>query len=127
MDRQIEAWRFALPGAAVDLAASFVPARQATIRGLLPPPAAASFLRGDANGDSSVDISDAVAVLLYLFGGRPVLPCDDAADVDDSGAVAISDAIGLLNYLFKNGTAPRAPFPAAGTDPTTSDPMTCSP
>ncbi len=81
------------------------------------------FTRGDANGDQSVDLSDAVRVILHLFGGRGI-DCADAADVDDNGRLDSSDAIGLLDYLFRSGEAPRPPFPGRGDD-ATADPLGC--
>ncbi|MBI4603003.1 MAG: hypothetical protein HY721_13680 [Planctomycetes bacterium] len=81
------------------------------------PAAAARFQRGDANSDRVVDLSDAVLVLLYLFGGSRTPPCLDAADADDRGAIDVTDAIYLLAYLFTGGPAPPAPA-ACGADPT---------
>ncbi|MEM7264156.1 MAG: IPT/TIG domain-containing protein, partial [Planctomycetota bacterium] len=77
----------------------------------------AQFLRGDANLDEDVDLSDAVRILIYLFGGGEA-QCLDAADSDDSGDVDLTDAIFVLNYLFQGGLEPSAPFPALGVDPT---------
>ncbi len=68
----------------------------------LPP---TTFLRGDANSDSLVDISDPVKILLHLFAGR-ALDCEDAADVNDGGSINIADAIILLNALFTYGQTP---------------------
>lgn len=78
----------------------------------------APFVRGDANGDSRVDISDAIAALNYLFLGSADLSCPDAADADDSGDLNITDAIRILEYLFQGGAAFPPPFPASGPDPT---------
>ena len=59
----------------------------------------------------------------YLKGSQT--PGDwRAADFDDSGAVEITDAVSLLNFLFLGGSAPNAPFPDLGEDPT-SDPLDC--
>lgn len=74
------------------------------------------FVRGDANGDGLTNISDAVAILYYLFGGRR-LSCADAADVNDTGDVELGDAMGLLMYLFAGGFPPPPPFPERGPDP----------
>jgi hypothetical protein len=74
------------------------------------------FIRGDANGDRVVDISDSVAGLLHLFGGLE-LDCQDAADFDDNGHVEITDAIAALNYLFRDGAPPAPPYPFSGMDP----------
>jgi hypothetical protein len=75
-----------------------------------------TFIRGDANGDTVIDLSDAVRVLLHLFSGVPV-DCEDALDVDDNELLDITDSIRILHYVFQSGAAPAAPFPAAGTDP----------
>lgn len=77
-----------------------------------------SFVRGDCNSDTAVDISDAVKVLEDLFGsGVPPL-CEDACDCNDDGAENIADAIYLLAALFSGGPAPSGPYPECGTDPT---------
>lgn len=85
--------------------------------------ASGAFVRGDANGDLAVDISDPLATLLYLFGGR-ALSCLDAADHDDDGVVSVTDAIGTLEFLFRDGPVPRPPYPSLGFDPT-ADALTC--
>ncbi|MDE0961128.1 MAG: dockerin type I repeat-containing protein, partial [Planctomycetota bacterium] len=74
-----------------------------------------SFRRGDPNGDGSIDISDAVAILQYLFNGGN-LQCIDTADIYDTGEVNISDTVALVVYLFGSGNPPAAPFPACGWD-----------
>jgi hypothetical protein len=75
------------------------------------------FVRGDANNDRRVDISDALAVLGYLFLGSAAPPCLDGADVDDNEAVEITDAVADLNFLFLGNVQPAAPFPGPGLDP----------
>ena len=77
---------------------------------------AVPFIRGDANGDTVIDLSDAVRVVLHLFSGV-LVDCEDALDVDDNESLDITDSIRILNYIFRGGAAPPAPFPAAGTDP----------
>jgi len=74
------------------------------------------FVRGDANDDGSIDIADPVRILRHLFASIAI-NCQDACDVDDNEVLNVTDATALLNYLFKNGTAPRPPFPSEGTDP----------
>ena len=74
------------------------------------------FVRGDANGDGALDISDAVSVVSFLFMGGQ-LTCLDAADVDDDEQLVITDAVYLLDFLFRSGAPPAPPYPAAGTDP----------
>ncbi len=74
------------------------------------------FVRGDANNDGAVDISDAVAVVGHLFLGMD-LGCQDAADADDDEQLVITDAVYLLDFLFRSGAPPAPPYPASGTDP----------
>ena len=61
------------------------------------------FSRGNCNGDHSVDISDALRILLYLFAGAAEPPCLDGCDVNGNASVGVDDAISLLNYLFRPG------------------------
>ncbi|MFN0058157.1 MAG: dockerin type I repeat-containing protein [Planctomycetota bacterium] len=77
------------------------------------------FARGDANGDGSVNIADALNVLEHLFIDSD-LNCMDAADANDSGIVDVSDAVLLLGYLFVSGMTLPAPSPDCGTDSTGS-------
>ncbi len=78
------------------------------------------FRRGDANADGSVDVSDAVMVLQYLFEGA-VLTCIDSADIGDNGSVNIADPVGIVGFLFGGGAPPAEPYPACGIDPTDTD------
>jgi hypothetical protein len=76
------------------------------------------FIRGDADMSGAVDITDAIAVLGFLFLGSPLPDCPDARDSNDDGEVDITDAIRILSFLFLGGPPPRGPFPDCGTDPT---------
>ncbi|MBI4604505.1 MAG: lamin tail domain-containing protein [Planctomycetes bacterium] len=76
-----------------------------------------AFVRGDASPDGKVNVSDAIRVLLHLFGGA-ALACLDAADADDTGKLDLTDAVYLLQYLFQRGPVIPQPFPEAGPDPT---------
>jgi formylglycine-generating enzyme required for sulfatase activity len=90
------------------------------------PLSAAVFQRGDANADGTVNISDAISVLGFLFlGWQEALPCADAGDVDDSGALNITDPVYLLGFLFLGGPAPPAPHGKCGPDPT-ADALDCA-
>lgn len=75
-----------------------------------------TFVRGDADGNGSVNLSDAVEILKGLFVASSFTECPDAADTDDDGAFNLSDAVFLLNHLFAGGPAPPAPFPESGVD-----------
>ncbi|MFN0057833.1 MAG: S8 family peptidase [Planctomycetota bacterium] len=92
----------------------------------LAPIGATTFVRGDPDRSGApLDITDAIVILAALFQGG-VLPCADAADVDDSGALDLPDAIYLLNYLFAGGPSPAQPFPIEGFD-STPDALGCTP
>lgn len=79
-----------------------------------------AFLRGHVNADEGSDISDAVTILLLLFGGAEVT-CRDAADTNDDGRLDVSDAVTLLRFLFLGEPAPPAPTETCGPDPTEDD------
>ena len=76
------------------------------------------FVRGDANGDRKLNVTDAVTILRTLFAGVRAVECEDHGDVDDNGSLQVTDAIRLLAYLFRSGPSPAAPFPNAGRDQT---------
>jgi len=80
------------------------------------------FIRGDADRNLKVNISDAVLILGHLMGEGEI-PCLNAADVNDDNRVNITDPIYLLNYLFMSGRPPKMPFPGAGMDPTDDEGM----
>ena len=79
------------------------------------------FVRGDANGDGALDLSDAIASLSYLFTGGEAPGCLKAADANGKDGVDISDPIHLLGFLFLGGAGPAAPFPECGSEPEESD------
>jgi hypothetical protein len=63
---------------------------------------------GDANGDGSVNISDAVYLIAYIFSGGPAPSPLLAGDANCDSAVNISDAVYLIAYIFAGGPAPCA-------------------
>ena len=76
------------------------------------------FVRGDADGNETVNISDAIAILQHLFQNRPPARLPDAMDANDDGRIDISDPARLLIFLFRGGERPPFPFPSPGRDPT---------
>ena len=86
------------------------------------PPEGGLQLPGNLNQDDSLDMSDAISLLGYLFlGAEKPLPCGGASldgagnrtlmDVNDDVRVNLSDAVHILNFLFGGG-----PPPVLGTD-----------
>lgn len=91
----------------------------ADLRQLLPP---RPFRRGDADGTNGIQLTDAVLVLNFLFGGMSAPPCLDAADASDDGTLNITSAVYVLSWLFLGGPPPPPPGPnACGEDPTLDD------
>ena len=83
-----------------------------------------TFVRGDINDDSVINIADAVAGLTYLFNGGPA-GCIDAVDTNDDGQANVADGVYLLGFLFSGGAAPPAPSPNCGSD-MTADALECA-
>ncbi len=79
---------------------------------------AATFARGESNGDGQLDISDAIVILNYLFSGSVTVNCQKSGDVNDDGALDVSDGIAVLLHLFVDGPPPASPFGECGLDPT---------
>ena len=76
------------------------------------------FVRGDTNLDNSIDLSDSITLLGWLFMGADFGTCPIAGDVNDDSSLNISDVIYALNALFGIGSPPSAPWPDCGNDPT---------
>jgi len=84
------------------------------------------FLRGDANGDGSVNLSDTIFLLNSLFLGWNLPSCEDAADTDDSGLLELTDCISAIGFFFLGGMEPPPPGPyRCGLDPT-ADLLDCN-
>jgi hypothetical protein len=61
---------------------------------------------GDANADGTVNVSDAVYIINYIFvSGNPPDPYK-AADVNCDTVVNVSDAVWIINYIFVGGNPP---------------------
>jgi hypothetical protein len=76
-------------------------------------PAGDRFVRGDANSDGSINLTDGVVPLLYLFSGGAAPACLDSADANDTGDIEITDAIIVFSWLFTGGVAPQPPSPTS--------------
>ncbi|NIP44758.1 MAG: S8 family serine peptidase [candidate division Zixibacteria bacterium] len=65
---------------------------------------------GDVNQDLSINVSDAVYIINYVFlPDCPSPPDMNSADVNSDGAVNVSDAIYLVNYIYMGGPQPNCP------------------
>ncbi len=78
-------------------------------------PCEAPFIRGDANQNGNVDISDTVYISRVLQGEYQ-LKCQDAADANDDSYVDEKDYQYLLSFLFEGGPKPPEPYPFPGVD-----------
>lgn len=67
---------------------------------------ACDYVCGDADGDGLVNISDAVFVIGYIFGGGNAPNPYMAGDANCDALVNISDAVHLIAYIFGGGPAP---------------------
>ena len=59
-----------------------------------------SSLRGDVDGDGSVNISDVTTLIDYLLSGNASGVNLEGADCDQDGSVNISDVTDLIDYLL---------------------------
>ncbi len=81
------------------------------------------FIRADANNDKTIDISDPIKTLLYLFNGSGI-DCMDAADSDDDGRINLTDPIHTLGYIFGRVQL-SYPYPLEGYDYVNTDNLRC--
>jgi hypothetical protein len=77
-----------------------------------------TFIRGDANGDGTVELADGITMLSYLSDMGAAIAHFDAVDVNDDGFLTLEDPIWLMRFIYLQGDAPRPPHPAPGFDPT---------
>ena len=75
-------------------------------------------LCGDANNDSSVDVSDAVFIISFAFGGgTPPQPVTGCGDANSDASVDVSDAVFIINYAFVGGNPPGDCSPGSWAEP----------
>lgn len=91
------------------------------------------FIRGDCNGDGTVDLSrqdvntDLAALVAYLENPGTDVDCEDRLDINDDGRISTADIIGfMVNLLNQDPPDIPAPFPEPGLDPT-EDALHCEP
>lgn len=71
------------------------------------------MIRGDANLDGILNLTDSLVVLAYLFQDGEI--CSHPADANDDGRVNLTDAVVILQYLFAFGDPFPGPFPCPGS------------
>jgi hypothetical protein len=84
------------------------------------------FVRGDANSDGRINLTDGISILSFLFLGKDEPNCLDAADADNNSDLNLTDAVKIFSWLFTGGAVPPDPSPSAveyqvgdcGPDPT---------
>jgi|GEM_PF-3469036 len=67
-------------------------------------------MRGDADGNCSLNIGDSVYLVQYIFFGGTAPPCEEEGDADGDGSINVGDAVWLVDYIFYSGPPP-APCP----------------
>jgi aminopeptidase YwaD len=70
-----------------------------------------SFVCGDVDGNSEVNVSDAVSLIDYVFADGSEPDTQAEADVDCNGKVNVTDAVYLIAFIFGNGIEPCAGCP----------------
>ena len=90
------------------------------------PPPVANFSRADANGDSKINVVDAIIIIQLIIGNIPApFNCDSIYDANDNGQLDLGDGVMPLNYVFGRGPALADPFRSCGPDGTPDD-LTCT-
>lgn len=86
----------------------------------------ARFRRGDCDGDGTVNLSDPMATLTFIFLGGDAPPCTEACKTNEDDVLDISDAISTLLHLFVGGPPPPGPYPECESSETGCAEGVCS-
>ncbi len=65
-----------------------------------------AFLRGDANSDNILDMSDILFILNYLYKDGLTPASAEATDVNYDNRINVLDAEYLIHYFYKQGPSP---------------------
>ena len=63
-------------------------------------------LRGDANGDGQINVTDVLYLINNLFAGGQAPPDTKHGDADHNNSVTVSDVLYLISFLFAGGHPP---------------------
>ena len=72
------------------------------------------FVRGNCNGDATVNIADGIWMLNELFLSGPSGTCFESCDANDDDNYGPADAIYIISYRLQDGPEPPGPFPDCG-------------
>ena len=64
------------------------------------------YICGDANYDQSINVSDAVWIINFVFSGGAAPDPIESGDCDCSGSCNVSDAVYIINFVFSGGNLP---------------------
>ncbi len=67
-----------------------------------------NYTCGDADGEGTINIADAVYLIAYIFSHGPAPSPLAAGDADCSGDINIADVVYLISYIFSHGPEPCA-------------------
>ncbi|HER00062.1 MAG TPA: hypothetical protein ENO22_12045 [candidate division Zixibacteria bacterium] len=64
------------------------------------------YICGDANGDLTVNVSDAVSIINFVFVGGQEPDPYQSGDTNCDGSINVSDAVWIINFVFVGGNDP---------------------
>jgi hypothetical protein len=64
---------------------------------------------GDANGDGTAALGDAVYLVAHIFQGAPGPICYDEGDANGDGSVDVGDVVYIISFVFHSGPWPQCP------------------
>jgi hypothetical protein len=83
------------------------------------------FVRGDADLDLDIDLSDVISIFEHLFAGKRQ-PCEEAMDINADGRLNDTDALRLAWHLFVSGHSPWPPYPDCGRFESFGERLSCA-
>ncbi|MCP4567791.1 MAG: HYR domain-containing protein, partial [FCB group bacterium] len=69
-------------------------------------PDGCDYVYGDSNGDSQINVGDAVHMISYIFKGGSAPDPIEAGDANCDNQLNVGDAVFLISHVFKGGPAP---------------------
>jgi hypothetical protein len=64
------------------------------------------YIKGDANGDGTVNVGDAVFLINFVFKGGAAPEPIESGDANCDASCNVGDAVYLINFVFKGGPEP---------------------